>query len=130
MNKSSSSLVHVLWFCVFAYALFIFWLSSVSQVPDGGQALPLGDKLFHFALYFFFGILIYLAMRHTWRKTPANHLIMFTLFAVVLYALTDELHQSFVSARNPSIWDVAADGLGGFFGALAANVKWRRRHAR
>jgi VanZ family protein len=128
MNKSSHNLLYGLWFCVFAYALFIFWLSSISQVPSTGKALPLGDKLFHFTLYFFFGLLICLAIRYSWQKTPSGHIIMFTLFVVVFYALTDELHQSFVRARDPSIWDVVADGVGGFVGALAASSIWRKRH--
>ena len=126
MNKSSD-LAWFLWVCVVAYAVLIFWLSSISQVPDGGQGLPFGDKLFHFTLYFFFGLLIFLAMRSTWQRTPASHLLMFTVFAILMYAITDEIHQDFVSARNPSIWDVIADGLGGFVGALAAKVSgWRK----
>jgi VanZ family protein len=31
----------------------------------------------------------------------------------ILFAMTDEFHQSFVAGRNPSVWDVAVfDNLG------------------
>ena len=32
------------------------------------------------------------------------------------YAASDELHQSFVSSRQGSGWDVMIDGVGAFFG--------------
>lgn len=47
---------------------------------------------------------------------------------VVAYAVTDELHQAWVPARQASVWDVMLDALGGALGLL---VLWaiRRRRA-
>ncbi len=130
MKKRSGILVPVLWICVALYAAFIFWLSSLSSVPDPGGAVASGDKLFHLMLYFLFGSLLYLAMRCTWETMPASHVIMFTTLAVIFYGITDELHQSFVINRDPSILDVFADGLGGFLGALAIHIVRRGKHTR
>ena len=43
-------------------------------------------------------------------------------FLAVLYALTDEFHQSFVPGRHPSMWDVILfDNLGMLLCLWAAN---------
>lgn len=45
----------------------------------------------------------------------------------VIYAVTDEVHQSFVPGRQPAVADVLVfDALGAALGLLAANA-WRRR---
>ena len=48
----------------------------------------------------------------------------------VLYAATDEFHQSFVPGRNPSVWDVAAFDNVGALVALWAAGWWGKRRAR
>lgn len=41
----------------------------------------------------------------------------------VLYAVTDEFHQSFVPGRNASVWDVVIfDNLGALIGLWLANI--------
>lgn len=40
-------------------------------------------------------------------------------FLVVLYAITDEVHQMFVPTRMGSVWDVLIDSIGGAGGLLA-----------
>jgi VanZ family protein len=130
MKNHSRILVPILWVCVVAYAAFIFWLSSLSSVPDPGGTVASGDKLFHLMLYFLFGLLLYLAMRSTWLSMPASHVIMFATLTVICYGMTDELHQSFVINRDPSIWDVFADGLGGFLGGLTVHIVRRGTHSR
>ncbi len=129
MNTCSRTLVIGLWLGVVLYAIFIFWLSSLSEVPGTPEAVPLVDKLFHVVLYSVFGALLYLAMSHTWKRMPANHVLLFMLGAVLLYGITDEMHQAFVASREPSIWDVAADGVGGFLGGLVFHI-WRIKHDR
>ncbi|MFM7803130.1 MAG: VanZ family protein [Verrucomicrobiota bacterium] len=44
----------------------------------------------------------------------------------VLYAVSDEWHQSFVPTRVGTAWDVLIDGVGAALG-LAAAMLWRRR---
>jgi VanZ family protein len=40
--------------------------------------------------------------------------------AVALYGLSDEYHQSFVAARDGSLWDVIVDSIGAVAGALTS----------
>lgn len=47
----------------------------------------------------------------------------------VLYAASDEWHQSFVPTRVGTLWDVLIDAVGAGFG-LAAVAIWSRREAR
>jgi len=45
----------------------------------------------------------------------------------VLYAITDELHQSYVPGRHPSVWDVVIfDNLGALISLWAVNW-WMNR---
>ena len=51
---------------------------------------------------------------HVWR-------VVFIITGIsVLYGITDELHQYFVPGRDCSIFDLTADAIGGFSGALIA----------
>jgi VanZ family protein len=48
------------------------------------------------------------------------------LVAAVLFALTDEYHQSFVASRTSSLGDAAIDSAGTFLGIII----YRARHPR
>jgi VanZ family protein len=45
------------------------------------------------------------------------------LAITLAYAVSDEVHQSFVETRRPSVWDVAIDAAG--VGVAAALWTWR-----
>jgi VanZ family protein len=44
----------------------------------------------------------------------------------ILYAITDEIHQSFVPGRSPRVMDVGIDALGSLLGLLIAMIRLRR----
>ena len=95
------------------WAAVIFVLSSI---PDLGTGLGGWDlvlrKLAHAFEYAVLGFLLVRALR---REQIA--------FALGLaYAVTDEIHQYFVSGRHGSPVDVAIDAVGVLVGVLA----WRR----
>lgn len=50
-----------------------------------------------------------------------------SLALIVIYALLDEFHQSFVPSRTPSIYDSAIDVAGGLAVLLVLRVFGRRR---
>jgi VanZ family protein len=107
-----------LWLPVAAWAAVIFGLSSV---PDLGTGLGGWDlvlrKIAHAAEYAVLGALL---VRATGRTGLA--------FALgTLYAVSDELHQSFVPGRLGSPIDVAIDAVGVAAGiALWQSVRARR----
>jgi VanZ family protein len=97
----------------FSYLALIHFASSTS-LGEGVLPIPAGlDKLIHLCE---FGILALLFWRPI-RNTAAGHLKMraaLILFVfVAVNGLVDELHQSFVPGREPSLIDAAADLLGG-----------------
>jgi VanZ family protein len=56
-----------------------------------------------------------------WRQTG------WSLLAAILYAVTDEYHQSFVPSRWASPWDVLIDSLGAALGlAILCLTGWGR----
>ncbi len=92
-----------LWVPVAFWAALIFVLSAQ---PDLTTGLGMWDlvlrKMAHLAEYGVLGALLLRALR---RPNAA--------FVVgVAYAITDEIHQSFVRGRHASPLDVAIDGLG------------------
>ena len=95
------------------WAAVIFVLSSI---PNLGTGLGGWDvvlrKLAHATEYAVLGFLLVRALRRAQ--------IAFALG--VAYAVTDEIHQYFVSGRHGSPVDVAIDAVGVLVGVLA----WRR----
>jgi VanZ family protein len=106
-----------LWLPVVAWAALIFVLSSI---PDLGTGLGGWDlvlrKIAHAAEFAVLGALL---LRATGRAGLA--------FALgVTYAVSDEVHQSFVSGRQGSARDIAIDAVG----VLLGIVLWQLARAR
>jgi VanZ family protein len=108
-----------LWLPVIAWAALIFTLSSIPHLGTGlgGWDLLL-RKLAHTAEYAVLGLLL---LRALGRELPA-------VAIGVAYAVTDEVHQTFVSGRHGAAYDVLIDAAGVLLGVyvvsrLAARAK-------
>jgi VanZ family protein len=112
----SGSLLRV-WLPVVAWAALIFALSSI---PNLGTGLGTWDlvlrKVAHVTEYAVLGALL---LRATRRAGLA-------FLLGVLYATSDEVHQTFVRGRHGSPVDVAIDA----FGLACGIVLWQRAQAR
>jgi VanZ family protein len=97
------------WLPVVAWAAVIFALSSI---PHLGTGLGTWDTILrkgaHVTEYAIFGLLL---TRAIGREAPA-------FLLGVAYAITDEVHQHFVSGRHSSPIDVAIDSTGVLIGVL------------
>lgn len=107
------------------YKIWIYWLPAVIWAAiifsfSAHTAITVSTtktidfvvkKTAHFSEYFILSALIYRALYGT-TKTRGLNLLLLTLTLTVLYAVTDEFHQSFVPGREPRIWDVIIDGVG------------------
>ncbi|MDD5166322.1 MAG: VanZ family protein [Candidatus Omnitrophica bacterium] len=105
------------WLPVIIYAIFIF---SVSSIP--GTELP-GlfkgqDIVFHILGYAVFAFLINRALREyfSWRSRLMRLSWVFVI--AIIYALSDEFHQSFIPYRLASWKDIVSDGLGIFIASI------------
>ncbi len=67
-------------------------------------------KIAHFTIYFIGGILIFNFIDTFSIKTKNKLLI--SILIVILYAVSDELHQLFISERTAQIRDVLIDSTG------------------
>lgn len=81
-------------------------------------------KAGHVIEYFILGIFLFRAfrdgstMKWKWRWS------IFALIGVVLWAVSDEFHQSFVPSRTASVIDVGIDTAGGILGQFV-NGLWQ-----
>ncbi len=102
----------------------IFALSSrpAGELPDFGSWDYAVKKAGHVLGYGLLGLAYWRGLRMHRRRVLAAW-----VFAVI-YAATDEFHQSFVAGRHPSIVDVLLFDGGGAALALALGARvWRRR---
>jgi VanZ family protein len=105
------------WLAVGAWMALIFFLSAQSQLPSPDD--PWLDFVFkksaHFAAY---AILAFLF----WRALPSSGRVwIWSWLLTVLYACSDEIHQSFVENRHPAVRDVMIDACGA---ATALLIVW------
>lgn len=77
-------------------------------------------KLAHFSIYTFVGILL-MSLAETYNLNKKRK-VGVSIGVGILYAISDEIHQSFIPDRTPQITDVCIDTLGVAFGILIVIV--------
>jgi VanZ family protein len=87
-------------------------------------------KAGHITEYAIFSILLWRAFRGgtRWQAKPSV-LFLVTWLVSVLFAVSDEFHQSFVPSRTASIRDVLIDMFGGLAGLVVCGMVAARRTA-
>lgn len=125
-----------------ATMLFIFYCSSQEAMESQavsdttlevilntvGRSLSDSVKLFleeyirkiaHFIIYMILGIFSFLTINE-WKKDEyTNRLLMESAFLLsMVYAISDELHQKFVTGRSCEWTDVSLDSIGALTGIL------------
>ena len=117
MGPMPTSRALSVWLPVVIWAAVIFAFSSI---PSLGTGLGMWDtvlrKSAHMTEYAILGALL---MRALGRELPA-------LLGGVAYAVTDEIHQSFVEGRHGSPFDVALDAVGVAIGIFLLRL-WQSR---
>jgi len=82
-------------------------------------------KIAHFLEYALLGVLAARAFRGSPKAAVRGHWLFICVALIVVYALVDEYHQSFVPSRTASIYDSFIDMAGGLTAVLV--VAWRSR---
>lgn len=118
---------HLLLITATLYSALIVFLSSQPylRLPDVG--FRLSDKLLHSAEYFVFAVLWYAALRPFRISRRRVFFAAALFFAGALFAVSDEIHQSFVPNRQADLFDLAADLTGLLSGILAASILFSAR---
>ena len=113
----------VAWLPAVIWMAFIFYLSAQSQ-PLGRTPSLAVSYVAHFLEYALLALLFFWAQlsRGSWKGKIALGLAL-SLALSVLYAASDEYHQSFVAGRTASWLDFGTDALGAAV-ALAVIGRW------
>ena len=97
--------------------IFAFSAQSVQVLPDFGWADYLVKKGGHMVGYALLALSFWYALE--WRSDRR----WLAWLLAILYAITDELHQSHVPGRHPSVWDVVIfDNLGDLISLWVAGI--------
>jgi len=95
----------------------IFYLSSLPpKVKLGSFDFPI-----HVLEFFPLGILTVLFL----KELNLRNSFLFSFIFSILYAISDEIHQTFIPGRNASVKDVIADCVGILIGLYIVK-KWQR----
>lgn len=97
------------WLPTLLWAGLIFTFSSIPTLP------ATGPNYFDFIIkksahVFVYAVLFFLSVRAARPTKPQDYLLIF--IGCTLYAISDEIHQSFVPGRTPHPRDVGFDILG------------------
>lgn len=102
------------------YCGVIYWLSSKSSLSTPALFMH-QDKVHHMGAYFLMGILAWQFFKDFNRQQKT--IITVSLLFCSLYGASDEWHQSFVSGRDASVFDWAADTLGATLALFTMTLK-------
>ena len=107
------------WLPMIGWMAVIFFLSGRSSVQVADEPLLnfIFFKTLHVIEYSILYILTLRALRQSMHFKERVSMLVVAFFIVVLYAVTDEIHQLFVPTREGRFRDVIIDATG-------ANLSW------
>lgn len=76
-------------------------------------------KIAHYSIYLLLGIFIY----NIFLLTGVKHKVLISILVCMIYAITDETHQLFVSGRTGQVLDVFIDTIGSLTSILLIKFK-------
>jgi len=98
----------------------IIYMSSIpeSSTPGSGLFAEIIWNLLHIPAYFLITILWLKAFRTKESLRWPSNMQLLILVGLILFAFSDEIHQSFVPGRTASLMDIGLDILGIFLGLV------------
>jgi len=85
------------------------------------------DKLAHAGAYALLAYLLFRVFQLTRIRKSAVLLVILSALSSSVYGISDEIHQYFVPSRMADIADMAANTVGSFMGAIAAQIILNRQ---
>jgi VanZ family protein len=113
------------WLPPILWMTLIFVLSSFSSLPDFEDYDFTVKKAAHFMVYAFLYLLLLRAFHSVAARNSGAvyHIHALAAFVTILYAISDEIHQSFVPGRTATVRDVLVDTAGAAFMYLLLRVR-------
>jgi len=115
-GRSSLWLAAISWSFSILYMFFIFSLSGRPHPPAASSFIDRWNFLLHLLAYCPLGFLFGWSLDSSGVR---RRIVFYGCLLGLAYAISDELHQSFVPGRGASLRDVIADGIGSFLGSYA-----------
>lgn len=103
----------------------LLWLFPNISEPSLELIHVVIRKCAHFFEYALLALLAARAFTSSSKNFLRNHWFLSSLLLVIIYALLDEYHQTFVSSRMGSIYDSMIDTTGGLT-ALVVYFLWKK----
>ena len=121
-------------FPAISWATIIFIQSSLSSIPTPDLGFDFQDKFLHAIVYGILGFLLLRALIFQNNRVISRYAAVLTILIGGFYAMTDEIHQSFVPGRYADFDDGIADIIGiltvvFIVYAGKINKRWERRKA-
>jgi len=104
------------------------WIFPQASEASLGTIHFLHRKGGHFIEYAILALLAARAFRSSTRELLRTRWFWLSLLLVVVYALGDEFHQSFVPSRTASIYDSMIDTFGGLTALALLSIRKQRTH--
>ena len=113
------------WLPTLVWAAIIFYASSRGAiVTSDSYGLDFFiKKTAHFVEYFILSWLVFRSLKQTVQLT-FQKIIILTFVVCVLYAVSDEYHQSYVPGREPRVRDILIDTFG-----ISTALVLRKKHS-
>lgn len=108
------------------YCAFIFWASSRSDLPEPEMKFPGRDKVAHLVVYGVMAAIITVGLYNHKRVHTALRQWSIPILFVLIYGVSDEIHQLFVPNRNFDLLDIVANTAGAVLVQLFfCGYRWR-----
>jgi VanZ family protein len=118
------------WLPLLLWCYLIYFLSSLqnlrTDLPDNWDFIL--RKMAHMVEYAVLYMLTYRALSNSLAGQDKKKLMLVSAVFAVLYACSDEFHQSFVPTRGSSVRDVMIDSVGTFIGYHVYNYLSRFKY--
>ncbi len=99
-------------------------LTEVEKEKYIERSVKVVRKTAHFTLYFILGLLIISFLKEFGLSKKS---IIISIIVVLLYACSDEIHQTFVAGRSGEVLDVLIDTVGGSLATILYYLIYKRR---
>jgi VanZ family protein len=103
----------------------IFFFSEIVSAPGKKGIIPF-SIIYHFVIFFLFSFFLCMTIKGN-RKIKVKD-ILIVLLVSLIYAISDEIHQSFIPGRDASIKDILTDLTGSITSMIIVHLYSRKKH--